>query len=58
LAQLLADNNHSPEYYIRQIKEFNKVKDIEENYSDGIILLLDRLEEQWYLKASSCPESD
>jgi hypothetical protein len=31
LAQLLADNEHPPEYYIRQIEEFDEVKDTEEN---------------------------
>ena len=49
LAQLLADNEHPPEYYIQRIKEFNEVKDIEENYSEGTLRLLDSLEEQWYL---------
>jgi hypothetical protein len=49
LAQLLADNEHLPEYYIRRIKEFNEVKDTEENYSERTLRLLDRLEEQWYL---------
>jgi hypothetical protein len=49
LAQLLADNEHSPEYYIRQIKEFDEVKDTEENYSDGTVIQLDRIEKQWCL---------
>lgn len=38
-----------PEYYSRQINEFDEVKDSEENYSDETILLLNRIEEQWYM---------
>jgi hypothetical protein len=48
-ARLLAGNEHPPEYYLQQIKEFDDVKNTEENYSDGTTLMLDHLEEQWYL---------
>jgi len=34
-AWLLADNDHPPEYYIRQWQEDNDEKDKEENYSPG-----------------------
>jgi hypothetical protein len=47
-AWLLADNDHPPEYYIRQWQEGNDEDDEEEDYSPGTKLLLNRIEEQWF----------
>jgi hypothetical protein len=47
-AWLHADNDHPPEYYIRQWQKGNDGEDEEEDYSPGTKLLLDRIEEQWF----------
>jgi len=46
-ADLLADEVHPPEYYLKQMEEFNESEFTTEDYSDGTTLLLDRIEEQW-----------
>jgi hypothetical protein len=44
LGDLLADNTHPPEYYIRLAEGFNETEDVKEDYSPGTTLLLDRIE--------------
>jgi hypothetical protein len=48
LADLLADNAHPLEYYIRQWMEFDKLEYTKEDYSTSTTLLLDWIEEQWF----------
>jgi hypothetical protein len=48
LIRLLADNEHPPEYYIRQLQEFDESEYTKQDYSDGSTQLLDRIEGQWY----------
>ena len=48
LIRLLADNEHPPEYYIRQLEEFDESEYTKQDYSDGSTQLLDRIEGQWY----------
>jgi hypothetical protein len=47
-AYLLADEVHPPEYYLKQIQEFNEFDFSTEDYREGTTRLLDRIEEQWY----------
>jgi hypothetical protein len=47
-AYLIADEFHPPEYYLKQIEEFNEFDFSTEDYSKGTTRLLDRIEEQWY----------
>ena len=47
LIQLLADNEHPPEYYIRQQEEFDESEYTKQDYSNGSTKLLDRIEGQW-----------
>jgi hypothetical protein len=44
LAKLFADNKHPPEYYIQELKTFNKTIYTQEDYRPGTTLLLDRVE--------------
>jgi hypothetical protein len=44
-AWLLADNDHSPEYYRRLAEDFDETEDAKEDYSPGTTGLLDRIEE-------------
>jgi hypothetical protein len=46
-AYLLADEVHPPEYYLKQMEEFDESEFTTEDYSDGTTRLLDRIEEQW-----------
>ncbi|KAF2415628.1 hypothetical protein EJ08DRAFT_673832 [Tothia fuscella] len=46
-AWLLGDNDHPPEYYLRQLDELDETEYTEQDYSDGSTLLLNRIEEQW-----------
>ncbi len=48
-AYLLADEVCPPEYYLKQIEEFDESEFTTEDYSKGTTHLLDRIEEQWYL---------
>jgi hypothetical protein len=50
---LLADEVHPPEYYLKQIEEFNKSDFTTEDYSEDINLLLDQIEEHWYKQAAT-----
>ncbi|KAJ5259329.1 hypothetical protein N7478_012310 [Penicillium angulare] len=45
-ALLFADNEHSPKYYIRQLKDFDETIYTQEDYGKGTIALLDRIEEK------------
>jgi hypothetical protein len=45
---LLADEVHPPEYYLKQLEEFDETEFTIEDYSEGTTHLLDRIEEQWY----------
>jgi hypothetical protein len=44
---LLADEVHPPEYYLKQMEEFDESEFTTQDYSDGTTRLLDRIEEQW-----------
>ncbi|KAJ5627605.1 hypothetical protein N7490_009833 [Penicillium lividum] len=46
-ALLFADNEHSPEYYIRQLQDFDETVYTQEDYGKGTTALLDRIEEKW-----------
>ncbi|KAJ9656079.1 hypothetical protein H2201_008651 [Coniosporium apollinis] len=46
-AWLLADQDHPPEYYLKQLEEFDDSEFTKEDYAAGSTLLLDRIEEQW-----------
>ena len=46
-AWLLADNEHPPEYYIRQMKHLDESEYAKQDYSVGSTILLDGIEEQW-----------
>jgi hypothetical protein len=47
LARLLADNNHPPEYFLRQEQEFDESEYTKQDYSEGSTQLLDCIEAQW-----------
>ncbi|KAJ5982545.1 hypothetical protein N7451_012645 [Penicillium sp. IBT 35674x] len=46
-ALLFADNEHSPEYYIRQLQDFDETVYNQEDYGKGTTALLDRIEEKF-----------
>lgn len=46
-ALLFADNEHAPEYYIKQLQNFDDTIYTEEDYGKGTTALLDRIEEKW-----------
>ena len=48
LAELFADNEHPPEYYIQQLDNFDEMIYSQEDYSQGTTRLLDRVERQWH----------
>jgi hypothetical protein len=47
LAELFADNEHPPEYYIQQLETFDETIYTQEDYRPGTTLLLDRVKKQW-----------
>lgn len=47
VAQLFADNEHSPDYYLQQIAEFDESVYTQEDYSKGTTALLDQVEARW-----------
>jgi hypothetical protein len=47
IADLLADNEHPPEYYIEQWQNGDETEYLKQDYSPGTTVLLDRIEEQW-----------
>lgn len=47
VAQLFADNEHLPEYYLQQLKEFDESVYTQEDYSKGTVYLLDQVEMRW-----------
>ncbi|KAJ5974897.1 hypothetical protein N7481_008604 [Penicillium waksmanii] len=46
-ALLFADNEHPPEYYIKQLSTFDEEIYTQEDYGKGTTTLLDRVEEKW-----------
>lgn len=48
VAQLFADNEHPPEYYIQQLENFDETVYTQEDYSEGTLLLLNRVEQKWF----------
>lgn len=48
VAQLFADNEHPPEYYMQQLEQFDETIYTQEDYSKGTVLLLDRVEQKWF----------
>lgn len=46
-ALLFADNEHPPEYYIKQLGTFDEAIYTQEDYGKGTTTLLDRVEEKW-----------
>jgi hypothetical protein len=44
---LLRDNEHPPEYYLRQLDEFDEEEYAKQDYSSGSTYLLNLVEEQW-----------
>jgi hypothetical protein len=47
-AWLLKANDHPPEYYLRQLADFDESEFTKQDYSDGSTLLLDRIEDLWF----------
>ncbi|CEO59611.1 hypothetical protein PMG11_04283 [Penicillium brasilianum] len=47
VAQLFADNEHSPDYYLQQLSEFDESVYTREDYSKGTTALLDQVEARW-----------
>lgn len=47
VAQLFADNENSPEYYLQQLAEFDESVYTKEDYSKGTTVLLDQVESRW-----------
>jgi hypothetical protein len=47
-AYLLADEVHPPEYYLKQMDDFDESEFTTEDYGDGTTYLLNQIEEQWY----------
>ena len=47
-ACLLADEVHPPEYYLKQMDDFDESEFTTEDYKDGTTHLLNQIEEQWY----------
>ncbi|PLN74657.1 hypothetical protein BDW42DRAFT_189660 [Aspergillus taichungensis] len=52
-ALLFADNEHPPEYYIQQLKNFDEAEYTKEDYGKGTTALLNRVEEKWSQYGSS-----
>jgi hypothetical protein len=48
LAELFADNKHSPEYYIQQLENFDEAVYTKENHCPNSKKLLDQFEQQWF----------
>lgn len=46
-ALLFADNEHPPEYYMQQLKNFDETEYTKEDYGKGTTALLNRVEEKW-----------
>lgn len=46
-ALLFADNEHPPEYYIQQLKNFDETEYTKEDYGKGTTALLNRVAEKW-----------
>jgi hypothetical protein len=46
-ASLSPDNDHPPEYYLRQLENFNEEEYVKEDYKKSSTRLLNRIEEQW-----------
>lgn len=44
---LFADNEHTAEYYIQQLQNFDETTYMQEDYGKGTTALLDRIEEKW-----------
>jgi hypothetical protein len=60
-AWLFADDDHSPEHYLRQLETFDEAEYAKEDYKPSSTRLLDRIEEQWnqwvisfYISGSRC----
>ncbi|KAJ5982414.1 hypothetical protein N7451_012514 [Penicillium sp. IBT 35674x] len=54
-ALLFADNEHLPEYYIRQFQDLtDETVYTQEDYGKGTTALLDRIEEKWTQLSGSC----
>ena len=47
VAQLFADNEHLPEYYLQQLEHFDESVYTQEDYSKGTVSLLDQVETRW-----------
>ncbi|KAK4862951.1 hypothetical protein LT330_010695 [Penicillium expansum] len=47
VAQLFADNEHLPEYYLQQLEQFDESVYTQEDYSKGTVSLLDQVETRW-----------
>ena len=47
VAQLFADNEHSSEYYLQQLADFDESVYTKEDYSKGTTVLLDQVEARW-----------
>ena len=56
-ALLFADNEHPPEYYIQQLKNFDETEYKKEDYGKGTTALLNRVEEKWSQYGSSSNRS-
>ncbi|KAJ5198200.1 uncharacterized protein N7498_007317 [Penicillium cinerascens] len=46
-ALLFPDNEHSPEYYIGQLRNFDEIAYTQEDYGKGTTALLDVIEGKW-----------
>ena len=47
-SQLHKDQDHPPEYYLKQLVEFEESDFTTQDYADGSTNLLNRIEEHWY----------
>ncbi|KAB8222978.1 hypothetical protein BDV33DRAFT_201117 [Aspergillus novoparasiticus] len=54
VAQLFADNEHSPDYYLQQLAEFDESVYTQEDYSKGTTALLDQVEARWKHPVGFC----
>ncbi|CAG8036080.1 unnamed protein product [Penicillium olsonii] len=57
VAQLFADNENSPEYYLQQLAEFDESVYTKEDYSKGTTVLLDQVESRW-IQFCACLRKD
>lgn len=48
VAQLFADNEHSSEYYMQQLEQFDETSFSKEDYSRSTVVLLDGIEQKWF----------